>query len=69
MIQTNKVLRERLKVLTKIPNNSEPVKKTDLNTKFTDITNNIPSVTSLVTISALNKKVTVIESDWFYYYS
>ena len=69
MTQTNKVLKARLKVFTKILNNSELVKKTDFNTKFTDITNNIPSVTSLVTISTLNKKATVIESDWFYYYS
>ena len=69
MTQTNKVLKARLKVFTKILNNSELVKKTDFNTKFTDIANNIPSVTSLVTISTLNKKATVIESDWFYYYS
>ena len=62
MIQTNNVLRKRLKMLT---DTAGLVKKTDYNTNIAEIENKMPSVTGLVTAAALKTKTTGIESKIF----
>ena len=58
MVQTNKVLGKKLKVL--IPSTSGMIKKTDYNTKIREIENTISSITGLVTSTVLNIKATEI---------
>ena len=43
------------KVYKKIPNTSGLIKKTDYNTKITELENKIPSVTGLVTSALIQK--------------
>ena len=50
------------KKIEDVPNTSGLVKKTDYNTKITEIENKMPSVISLATIAALNAKSTEIEN-------
>ena len=62
MIQVNKAVRKRLKMLKKkILNTTGLVKKTEYNTNITEIKSKIPNVTVLITTAAPNTKVTEIE--------
>ena len=65
IIQQNRVLKKRLRILTKIPNTNGLSKKADCNTKITGIGNKIHSVSGLVTTAALKTKATEIENKIF----
>ena len=56
------VLEKKIEDVKKMPNTSGLVKKTDCNTKITEIENKIPSLRGLVTTTMMNTKATEIEN-------
>ena len=62
MVHTSKAMRGRLRMFAEIYLTRGLVKKTDCNTKITEIENKIPSTTGLVNTTVLITKATEIET-------